>query len=512
MPTNQTHKQTKRILLQILLLAVLMTASRFQYQEAHAVSAGYEFRPIVAIGQMDEKNGSNFYSNQPNNPGRNGIAYPTQLTIDSERHRLYITDTGNNRVLVYILFENNTFLGPDADYVIGHADFLGNQPNDKREAPTDAVLNTPMGVGVSSEGSLFIADTNNNRILVYTRPIESNGMSADYVLGTADFTQMADGAVGRNRLNRPTSIVPDRDGGIYVADSGNHRILHFSPPWSNGKEADKVIGAPSFEEGSPGTEDNALSNPTGLDIDPDANQLYVVDEGNNRILVYQLPLSGDGTGSRPNRIIGQSNANEADSGLGADHFRNPGDVTIGPYHIYVADTGNNRVMQYSKDNLNAAAVVIGQDDFDTNIAGVGYHNFNQPKGVYLVRDAAGEEMHLYVCDSANNRIAVYDVREDPFNMHVNVFARVNKILAVYAFRDLYNIGKFLTMWISLIIGVILPLLLLTVGTKKALKAIGRNPLAKGKVQLNLLITGIFALVCSGLAWVVFLLLVLENNY
>ncbi len=496
-----------------LIVALILCATSLCRGTAYAVNAGYEYRPVVAIGQMDEKNGSNFYSNQPNNPGRSGLTYPTQMIIDTSRHRLYVADTGNNRVLVFILYENNTFVRPDADYVIGHQDFLENKPNDDQNTPTDKTLHAPSGVAVDADGNLFIADTNNSRVLIYTKFIDNNGMSADVVLGTPDPFTIADTtSAGASKMNHPTSIVTDRNGGIYVVDSGNNRVLHFSPPWSNGQPADQVLGKPNFDDASASSGDAGLSSPTGIDIDKDENMLYIADSANNRIVLYRLPVSGDGTGSRATDVIGQPDLNSTTAGLSSSGLRNPFDISVSRSRIYVADTSNNRILQYTKDSLGAATVVIGQEDFATNVAGVGFHNFNQPKGVYILPDESGEDMNLYVSDSANNRIAVYDVREDPFQREVNLFARINRILAVYAFKDLYNIGRFLTMWVALIIGVFLPLILLTSSTKRALKAIGRNPLARGKIQLNLLFMGIISLMCTALAWMIFLLLVLDNTY
>ncbi|OIP96441.1 hypothetical protein AUK40_04980 [Candidatus Wirthbacteria bacterium CG2_30_54_11] len=496
-----------------LILALILCASSLCGSVAYAVNAGYEYRPIVAIGQMDEKNGSNFYSNQANSPGRSGITYPTQMTIDTQRHRLYIADTGNNRVMVFILYENNTFVRPDADYVLGHQDFLNNEPNDGQGNPTDKTLHAPSGVATDTDGNLFIADTNNNRVLIYSKFIDADGMSADYVLGAPDpFTVADTSGAGAGKMNHPSSIVSDQSGGIFVVDSGNNRVLHFSPPWSNGQQADQVLGRPNFDDVSSGSGENGMSNPGGVDIDREANQLYVADSANNRILIYRLPISGDGTGSRATAVMGQSDLNANTAGLSASGLRNPYDVSVGRSNIYVADTSNNRILQYAKDSPQNAAIVIGQEDFTTNTAGVGFHNFNQPKGVFILPDEGGEDMNLYVSDSANNRIAVYDVRLDPFLREVNLFARINSILAVYAFKDLYNIGRFLTMWVSLIIGVFLPLILLTSSTRKAMKAIGRNPLARGKIQLNLLFTGVISLMCTALAWMIFLLLVLDNTY
>jgi len=100
------------------------------------------------------------------------------------------------------------------------------------------------GVAIDSGGNLWVADNQNNRVLRFSfsptlgRPAEE----ADLVLGQPGFTTVASGA-SLNQMNKPASIRVDSSGVVYVADSLNNRVLVFAPPFSNGMSADRVLGS-----------------------------------------------------------------------------------------------------------------------------------------------------------------------------------------------------------------------------------------------------------------------------
>ncbi len=496
-----TRKYQNKIFLLSLLLSLGIGSSAF------AATAGFSYRPLVAIGQSDERGGSNFTSNMANNPGREGLSHPTFLTIDQTRHRMYVSDSGNHRVQVYILFQNNSFLGPGSDYVVGQPDFLTTTANSGASA-TAKTLNTPQGIAVNADGNLFIVDSGNNRVLIYTKPIEANAVAADTVLGASSLTEQASADCNATHLSSPSGIAIDKSGGVFVADTANNRVLHFAAPYQNGQAADQVIGQPSLSSCAAGGGDRGLKTPAGLAVDLANNLLYVTDRGNNRVLQYALPLAGNNPAAKA--VIGQGSMNTAAAGLGDHTFSSPGDVSTTAYFVYVADTGNNRILQFASDKFGSAVAVLGQNDFDTSVPAVGMQQLNTPSSVFVTTNQDGKGQYLYVADTLNNRVVQFDVQEDPFNSKISLYARIKKLLAIYSFKELYNVGKFLSMWLALILGVIVPIFLLSFGTRRALKAIGRNPLAKSKIQLNLLFTGIIAMMCTALAWVIFILLVLEQ--
>jgi uncharacterized protein (TIGR03437 family) len=133
---------------------------------------------------------------------------PTGITIDSSGN-LYIADTGNNRVRRVSNGIITTVAGN------GTAGFCGDNG-----LATDARLSAPYGVAVDSSGSLYIADTGNHRI----RRV-SNGMITTIAgNGIAGFDADDNGPAAASALNSPKSVAVDTAGSIYIADTRNNRV------------------------------------------------------------------------------------------------------------------------------------------------------------------------------------------------------------------------------------------------------------------------------------------------
>jgi len=104
-------------------------------------------------------------------------------------NRLYVTDYGNSRVLGYSNISALTN-GAPADLVVGQPDFSFSGCN--TQSNSAANLCGPRGVAVDSNGNLYVSDTDNNRVLVFSNPfvIKANtgrtgGFAAFMVLGQA---------------------------------------------------------------------------------------------------------------------------------------------------------------------------------------------------------------------------------------------------------------------------------------------------------------------------------------
>ena len=97
-------------------------------------------------------------------------------------------------------------------------------------------------------------------------------------------------------FDTPSAVALDLTSGVlYVADTGNHRVLAWRDgrSFQNGARADLVIGQRDLYSNAPlgpGTSlTSGLNSPTGLAVDARGN-LYVVDAGNNRIVRYKRPF------------------------------------------------------------------------------------------------------------------------------------------------------------------------------------------------------------------------------
>ena len=147
-------------------------------------------------------------------------------SVYSDGKTLYISDTGNNRILVFKQIP--TMDGWHADLVIGQNNFTSNKANMGAKKPTAETLNQPKHLTIS-EGRLFVADSRNNRVLIYEN-IEKDNKIADGIIGQSDFKSAT--INGKNNIPGPGSLlIPNgvlvKDGVVFIADSLNNRVLIY---------------------------------------------------------------------------------------------------------------------------------------------------------------------------------------------------------------------------------------------------------------------------------------------
>jgi len=158
----------------------------------------------------------------------------------SDGNRLIISDKDNNRVLIWNDFPTESFT--PADVVLGQNSFTTNAANDDDQngradlAPSNRTLAGPYD-GVYSNGvQLFIADSGNNRLLLWNSFPTNNFSPADVVLGQGSFTNNtpnddnqdgdADNGPSARTLSSPTGVLLVGDQ-LIVADGNNHRYLVY---------------------------------------------------------------------------------------------------------------------------------------------------------------------------------------------------------------------------------------------------------------------------------------------
>jgi sugar lactone lactonase YvrE len=134
---------------------------------------------------------------------------PSGLAFDGHG-TLYVADTGNNAIRrISPTGDVITIAGGRAVEVAGG----GGQ---------DALVNGPIGIAVDAFGRIFVADTYNDRI----RVVEANGVVATVAGNTRGY---ADGRGSDARFDTPTGLAIDQRGTLYVADTGNDRVRAVTP-------------------------------------------------------------------------------------------------------------------------------------------------------------------------------------------------------------------------------------------------------------------------------------------
>lgn len=210
----------------------------------------------------------------------------------------------------------------------------------------------PRGVAADARGTLYVADSKNNRIQVFD--------------GTGQFVrQFGSKGAGLAEFNEPGGVATDEQGDLWVADTWNARVVHYS---ADGK-ALAAIGGP----------ENAFFGPRAVIVSKGI--VFVADTGNKKIVRFDREgkrlgdFGGDGSG--PGQFV-------EPVGLAADPAGN----------VYVADTGNHRIQVFD-----------GEGKFLRQFPVSGWKDFyTEP---YL---AIGPGDMLFVTDAWGGRIAVYDSR------------------------------------------------------------------------------------------------------
>jgi sugar lactone lactonase YvrE len=233
---------------------------------------------------------SNFTTGLPNKTGISAdtLNFPDAVVVDAAGN-VYIADGNNYRVLEY----DNPLTGDTtADRVFGQTSLITNTYNGL--TPSAATLGLPGGLALDDQGSLYVADFFDCRVLVYFNPLTSDG-AANRVLGQPSFVahDPNTGGLSARSLYLPSNVAVDAANNVLVWDEVNSRILEYPAPITNHEAATRVFGQPSFITNTAnydGVSATSLSNGFGLALDAQEN-LFVADGGNSRVLEYARPLS-----------------------------------------------------------------------------------------------------------------------------------------------------------------------------------------------------------------------------
>lgn len=259
-----------------------------------------------------------------------GTAEVVGLVVDSQSN-LYVADTLNNRVRkVTRDGVISTVAGGGSPNSCLPSTALANVGD--HGPGVDAVLCQPHGLAIDGQGNLYIADTANNRI----RKLDRNGIIST-VAGTGQAGQGRDGQpAGEAQLNAPEGLALDKEGELFIADSGNDIVRKIRADGTIVTVAGDGNAGYSGDRG-PGPKAQ-LNLPLGLAVD-DFDNLYIADAANNSI--RKVDLSGTITTLAGNGRPAWSGDNSLAS---AAELSQPVGLAVGKSsELYVADEGNNRI-------------------------------------------------------------------------------------------------------------------------------------------------------------------------
>jgi DNA-binding beta-propeller fold protein YncE len=233
------------------------------------------------------------------------------------------------------------------------------------------LLNAPRALAVAPNGTLYITDSRNHRIV--NLDLEGNLLN--------EWGTYADGVstpIGDGTFNEPWGIAVGPDGSVYVTDTWNHRVEKFT---ADGRF---ITAWGTFGQGDTPT---SFYGPRGLAVDAEG-RVYVTDTGNKRIVVFDA----DG-----NYITEFGSA-----GFDPGQFDEPTSVAVDRNGtVYVTDTWNQRIQTFMRVETPDGLSFIPDKQWDV-FGWFGQSLDNKP---YIAVD---NNLHVFITDPEGYRVMEFD--------------------------------------------------------------------------------------------------------
>ena len=329
-------------------------------------------------------------------PGRTQNTMANATGVATDGHYFAVADTDNNRVLLWN--ELPTRMDQNADIVLGQPDFTTLQTPSSTFASSTS-LRGPQGVWIQN-GKLFVADTQNNRVLIWNRIPTTNNQAADLVLGQPTFNTntgqsptVTAPTAAANQLENPTSVTSDGTH-LFVSDLGFNRVLIWNTiPTTMDQNADVAVGQPDLTSTAPNDATVCAQLPMGVAGQcqaslnfpryalSDGTRLFIADGGNDRVVIYDhIPTS---SGTAFDAVLGEPDfvqdvVSSASISIASTAIDNTGGVDLTPApqalawdgtNLYVSDPYNRRVLVFTAGDtilrpnsvVNWASEIIRQE-------------------------------------------------------------------------------------------------------------------------------------------------------
>ena len=394
--------------------------------------------------------------------GQTGVPGSDNIHLHQPRHiavygnRLYVADAGNHRVQIFDISnpasplhaatlgttgvsgsDNSHFDGPEGVGVDANYIYVADSNNQRVQifsrttrayvatigagtyGTDNSHFNHPSDVAIDASGFIYVADNWNKRVQQY-----SPNRVYQRTYGTAGMSYVTDA----HHYYFPSGVAVAKDGSTYIVEERGHRLVKLDAngvaqwtvgqPGQEGDDAEHLCwpqdAAVDMQErvyvaqggcdvrvrifnadgtlyaylgAGWGAGNDQFNSPQGLTIDQ-GNNTFIADSGNHRVQIFGPNRAYVGT-------LGQTGVAGSDN----SHFNNPLDVAVdGNGTIYVADEGNDRVQVFDGNRQYVRTIGGGGTGSD-----FGHFNGYGPQ-----RLAVDAQNRLYVADSGNNRIQVFD--------------------------------------------------------------------------------------------------------
>lgn len=405
----QINKRIRLLVLGGIIVFAILFISRISPVRA-AIADGAN-----AVDLLGEYDGTSLTNPQPtytksgvnDSPNRLGFSGPTGAVLDSVYHRFFLSDTANSRVLIYNLNTDNTFPDRIADNVLGQPNFVSNTTT-----VSQSRVSSTQGLAFDSVNNrLFVADSGNNRVLIFDVSTITNGQNASNVLGQSNFTSNS-ATTTQSGMNTPVPLAYDTSTGrLFVGESTNRRVTIFNVTSTvDGQNAANILGQINFTTNVASNTQSGINTPSGLAYDNVNGRLFVAATGNNRVTVFSVPTTTV-NGQAAVGVLGQSTFTATAAATTQVGMSAPRGVVYDSTNsrLFVAQSGNHRVTIYNVtttiSNGASAVNVLGQINFTSSTASTTQSGVNSPQG--LVYDSGNNR--LLVVEATNRRVTIFNV-------------------------------------------------------------------------------------------------------
>ncbi|KAG2394181.1 hypothetical protein C9374_003945 [Naegleria lovaniensis] len=263
-----------------------------------------------------------------------------------------------------------------------------NGYNDDNQMATDAQLNYPKSVFVSSNNEVYIADSSNHRI----RKIMKTGMittiAGNGTRGYNDDNQLATNA----QLNHPYNVFVSSNNEVYIADSSNHRVRKITTNGMITTIAGNGIGG--YNGDNQLATSAQLNNPSSVFVSSN-NEIYIADCFNNR--VRKIMTNGMITTIAGNGTRGYNGDNQLATNA---ELAFPSSVFISSNNeVYIADSLNHRIRKIMKNGMITTIAGNGTGGYNGDNQLATSAQLNHPSSVFI-----SSNNEFYIADRDNHRI------------------------------------------------------------------------------------------------------------